>query len=30
VVERKNRTLIDMEKMMLGEFKTPSGFGQKL
>jgi transposase InsO family protein len=26
VVERKNRTLIDMERMMLGEFKTPERF----
>jgi hypothetical protein len=29
VVERKNRTLIDMARTMLGEFKTPSGFGRK-
>jgi transposase InsO family protein len=29
VVERKNRTLIDMARMMLGEFKTPSTFGRK-
>jgi hypothetical protein len=26
VVERKNRTLIDMARMMLGEFKTPKRF----
>jgi transposase InsO family protein len=26
VVERKNRTLIDMERTMLGEFKTPERF----
>jgi hypothetical protein len=26
VVERKNRTLIDMARMMLGEFKTPEQF----
>jgi transposase InsO family protein len=26
VVERKNRTLIDMARMMLGEFKTPERF----
>jgi transposase InsO family protein len=26
VVERKNRTLIDMVRMMLGEFKTPERF----
>jgi transposase InsO family protein len=26
VVERKNRTLIDMERMMLGEYKTPEQF----
>jgi transposase InsO family protein len=26
VVERKNRTLIDMARMMLGEFKTPELF----
>jgi hypothetical protein len=26
VVERKNRTLIDMARMMLGEFKTPEWF----
>jgi transposase InsO family protein len=30
VVERKNRTLIDMVRTMLGEFKMPSGFGRKL
>jgi transposase InsO family protein len=30
VVERKNMTLIDMARTMLGEFKTPDGFGQKL
>ena len=29
VVERKNRTLIDMARTMLGEFKTPSIFGRK-
>ena len=29
VVERKNRTLIDMARTMLGEFKTPSDFGRK-
>jgi hypothetical protein len=26
VVERKNRTLIDMARIMLGEFKTPERF----
>jgi hypothetical protein len=26
VVERKNRTLIDMARTMLGEFKTPERF----
>jgi transposase InsO family protein len=26
VVERKNRTLIDMERTMLGEFQTPERF----
>jgi transposase InsO family protein len=26
VVERKNKTLIDMARMMLGEFKTPERF----
>jgi hypothetical protein len=26
VVERKNRTLIDMARTMLGEFKTPKRF----
>jgi hypothetical protein len=26
VIERKNRTLIDMARMMLGEFKTPKWF----
>jgi hypothetical protein len=29
VVERKNRTLIDMERTMLGEFKTPERFWSK-
>jgi transposase InsO family protein len=29
VVERKNRTLIDMARMMLGEFKTPEQFGSR-
>jgi transposase InsO family protein len=29
VVERKNRTLIDMARMMLGEFKTPERFWSK-
>jgi transposase InsO family protein len=30
VVERKNRTLIDMARTMLGESRRLSGFGQKL
>jgi transposase InsO family protein len=30
VVERKNRTLIDIARTMLGEFKTPERFGRKL
>jgi hypothetical protein len=29
VVERKNRTLIDMARTMLGEFKTPERFGSE-
>jgi transposase InsO family protein len=29
VVERKNRTLIDMARMMLGEFKTPERLWSK-
>jgi transposase InsO family protein len=29
VVERKNRTLIDMARTMLGEFKTPERFWSK-
>jgi transposase InsO family protein len=30
VVEGKNRTLIDMARIMLGELNSLSGFGQKL
>jgi transposase InsO family protein len=30
VVERKNRMLIDMTRTMLGEYKTPGSFGQKM
>jgi transposase InsO family protein len=30
VVERKNRTLIDMARTMLGEFKTPERFWSKV
>jgi transposase InsO family protein len=30
LVERKNRTLIDMARTMLGEFKTPEQFWRKL